>query len=109
MEINQAIEEWLELCPCDDLVVKELIQSRFNADNIESELPEVNELDVADTVSMMTGIPISKINQKESEKLGDFNDYEYNVDGQLRTVTKSSNIDINTPQRCRNVWETQFK
>ena len=23
MEINQAIEEWLELCPCDDLVVKD--------------------------------------------------------------------------------------
>jgi len=31
--------------------------------------------------------------QEESEKLGDFNDYEYNVDNQLRTVTKSSNID----------------
>ena len=33
--------------------------------------------------------------QEESEKLGDFNDYEYNVDNQLRTVTKSSNIDKN--------------
>tara|TARA_Y100000310_G_scaffold165155_1_gene164912 strand:+ start:8439 stop:9923 length:1485 start_codon:yes stop_codon:yes gene_type:complete len=30
--------------------------------------------------------------QEESEKLGDFNDYEYNVDNQLRTVTKSSSI-----------------
>ena len=23
MDINQAIEDWLELCPCDDLVVKD--------------------------------------------------------------------------------------
>ena len=33
--------------------------------------------------------------QEESEKLGDFNNYEYNVDNQLRTVTKSSSIDKN--------------
>jgi radical SAM superfamily enzyme YgiQ (UPF0313 family) len=31
--------------------------------------------------------------QTESEKLGDFDSYEYNVDNQLRTVTKSSKID----------------
>jgi len=31
--------------------------------------------------------------QEESKKIGDFNDYEYNVDNQLRTVTKSSTID----------------
>ena len=31
--------------------------------------------------------------QDESKKIGDFNDYEYNVDNQLRTVTKSSTID----------------
>ena len=31
--------------------------------------------------------------QLESKKIGDFNDYEYNVDNQLRTVTKSSTID----------------
>jgi len=24
MEINQAIEEWLELCPCDNFTVKDL-------------------------------------------------------------------------------------
>ena len=24
MEINQAIEEWLDLCPCDDFTVKDL-------------------------------------------------------------------------------------
>ena len=31
--------------------------------------------------------------QEESKVIGDFNDYEYNVDNQLRTVTKSSKID----------------
>ena len=31
--------------------------------------------------------------QTESKKLGDFDSYEYNVDNQLRTVTKSSKID----------------
>ena len=31
--------------------------------------------------------------QEESNKIGDFNNYEYNVDNQLRTVTKSSKID----------------
>ena len=30
---------------------------------------------------------------EESKNIGDFNDYEYNVDNQLRTVTKSSMID----------------
>ena len=31
MEINQAIEEWLELCPFDDLVVKD--ENYFNPKN----------------------------------------------------------------------------
>ena len=31
--------------------------------------------------------------QEESKKIGDFNNYESNVDNQLRTVTKSSTID----------------
>lgn len=31
--------------------------------------------------------------QEESKKIGDFNNYEYDVDSQLRTVTKSSKID----------------
>ena len=34
--------------------------------------------------------------QVESKEIGDFNDYEYNVDNQLRTVTKSSTIDKET-------------
>ena len=34
--------------------------------------------------------------QIESKEIGDFNDYEYNVDNQLRTVTKSSTIDKET-------------
>ena len=38
-------------------------------ENIDADHPDVLEIDVADTVSMMTGIPISKINQKESEKI----------------------------------------
>ena len=24
MKLNQAIEDWLELCPCDDFTVKDL-------------------------------------------------------------------------------------
>ena len=38
-------------------------------ENVNDDFPDVLEIDVADTVSMMTGIPISKINQKESEKI----------------------------------------
>ena len=34
--------------------------------------------------------------QIESKEIGDFNEYEYNVDNQLRTVTKSSTIDKET-------------
>ena len=32
--------------------------------------------------------------QKKSFKVGDFDDYEMNVDGQLRSVSKSSKISI---------------
>ena len=45
----------------------EILKEKYS--NVENDKPEVSELNVADTVSMMTGIPISKINQKESEKI----------------------------------------
>tara|TARA_R100001594_G_scaffold23686_1_gene46422 strand:- start:1069 stop:1269 length:201 start_codon:yes stop_codon:yes gene_type:complete len=36
MEINQAIEEWLELCPCDDFIAKDqqAFGGKFNRSKI---------------------------------------------------------------------------
>ena len=36
MEINQAIEEWLELCPCDDFITKDqqAFGGKFNRSKI---------------------------------------------------------------------------
>ena len=38
-------------------------------DNLNKEIPFVSEEDIEYTVSKMTGIPLSKLEEKESEKL----------------------------------------
>ncbi|MBI65700.1 MAG: Clp protease ClpC [Candidatus Marinimicrobia bacterium] len=48
------------------------IQSKY--ENATDLILDVNENDVADTVSTVTGIPLQKINQKESEKLLNMSD-----------------------------------
>lgn len=48
--------------------IYEQLQKQWK-ENISKEMPVIMEEDVAYTVSKMTGIPLSKLNEKESEKL----------------------------------------
>ena len=60
-----------------------------NYTNSEDNFIEVTDLDVADTVSMMTGIPIKKINQKDSDKILKINNIiKKNIIGQDEAIDK---------------------
>ena len=66
---KQKFENAAKLRDKEQKLVKKIEITQESYSNADSEKPLVDDLDVADTVSMMTGIPISKINQKESEKI----------------------------------------
>tara|TARA_B100000029_G_scaffold512342_1_gene608712 strand:- start:364 stop:2811 length:2448 start_codon:yes stop_codon:yes gene_type:complete len=66
---KQKFENAAKLRDKERSLVKKLNELQHKYQNIEEDYPIVEELDVADTVSMITGIPITKINQKESEKI----------------------------------------
>jgi len=60
-----------------------------NYTNSEDNFIDVTDLDVADTVSMMTGIPIKKINQKDSDKILKINNtIKKNIIGQDEAIDK---------------------
>ena len=72
---------------------KKLDEYRFNwQNNSKKNIPIINEDDVADVVSMITGIPLSKVATSESEKLLKMTDeLKKAIIGQDEAIVKVSN------------------
>ena len=72
---------------------EKLDKYRFNWHNdSKKNVPTINEEDVADVVSMITGIPLSKVATSESEKLLNMTDeLKKSIIGQDKAITKVSN------------------
>ena len=68
---NQKFENAAKLRDKEKKVIEKLNKLNFNYNLDESVLnyTQVTDIDVADTVSTITGIPISKINEKDSVKI----------------------------------------
>ena len=66
---KQKFENAAKLRDKEQKLIKKIDKARLAHSESDIEKPTVDDLNVADTVSMMTGIPITKINQKESEKI----------------------------------------
>ena len=69
--INQQFENAAKLRDKEKDIVKkiELINNKLQITNNELDIVEISDMDVADTVSIISGIPISKINERESVKI----------------------------------------
>ena len=65
-EIDCPLEKSKEIA---EKMVEKLNNLQDEYTNSDEHFIDITEYDVGETVSMMTGIPIKKINQKESEKL----------------------------------------
>ena len=62
---RQKFENAAKLRDKEKKLINKLQELQENHENVIHDFSIVSELDVADTVSMMTGIPIYKINEKE--------------------------------------------
>ena len=69
--INQHFENAAKLRDKEKKILNKIasINSKFKTTIDDSELVEISDKDVADTVSIISGIPISKINEHESVKI----------------------------------------
>ena len=69
--INQHFENAAKLRDKEKRILNKiaLINSKYRTTIDDSELVEISDKDVADTVSIISGIPISKINEHESVKI----------------------------------------
>ena len=67
---NQEFEKAVELRDKEEALVEKLdsVKEEWNKDRDTSE-PSITEEDIADVVSTMTGIPLSRIEEKESVRL----------------------------------------
>ncbi len=66
---NQKFENAAKIRDKEKKMFEKLTELQSAHNKSTDSFIEVNELDVSETVSMMTGIPIKSINQKESDKL----------------------------------------
>ena len=86
---NQKFENAAKIRDKEKKMVENLKVLQDNYTNSEDNFIEVTDLDVADTVSMMTGIPIKKINQKDSDKILKINNIiKKNIIGQDEAIDK---------------------
>ena len=69
--INQQFENAAKLRDKEKNVLKkiELINNKLKITSNDLDIVEISDMDVADTVSIISGIPISKINERESVKI----------------------------------------
>jgi len=69
--INQQFENAAKLRDKEKNVLKkiDLINNKLKITSNELDIVEISDMDVADTVSIISGIPISKINERESVKI----------------------------------------
>jgi ATP-dependent Clp protease ATP-binding subunit ClpC len=73
---NQNFEEAAKLRDKEKNLLAELEQAKFNWDlKNQNTFYEVDEQDIADVVAMMTGIPVNKIAESETEKLVKMEEY----------------------------------
>lgn len=89
---NQNYEEAAKLRDKEKSLLAELEQVKFDWElKNQNTYHEVTENDIADVVAMMTGIPVNKIAESESEKLVRMEDYlKQYVVGQDEAVEKIS-------------------
>ena len=75
--INQQFENAAKLRDKEKDIFKkiELINNKLKITNNDMDIVEISDKDVADTVSIISGIPISKINERESVKILNIKDY----------------------------------
>ena len=66
---KQKFENAAKIRDKEKKMVEKLNDLQMEYTNSDEHFVNITEFDVAETVSMMTGIPIKKINQKESDKL----------------------------------------
>ena len=68
---NQKFENAAKLRDKEKVILEKLNKLNFNfkLSETKSDFVNINDIDVADTVSTITGIPISKINEKDSVKI----------------------------------------
>ncbi len=73
---NQNFEEAAKLRDKEKNLLAELEQAKFNWDlKNQNTFYQVDEQDIADVVAMMTGIPVNKIAESETEKLVKMEEY----------------------------------
>lgn len=91
---SQQFEKAASLRDQERVLLKALEAAQRNWTKEETKhAPEVTERDIADIVSMMTGIPISQVAEKESEKLlkmgESLREFIIGQDEALKTLTKA--------------------
>lgn len=89
---NQNYEEAAKLRDKEKKLLQELEQVKYNWDlQNQNIFFDVNEQDIADVVAMMTGIPVNKIAESESQKLVNMESYlNQTVIGQKEAIAKIS-------------------
>jgi ATP-dependent Clp protease ATP-binding subunit ClpC len=89
---NQNFEEAASLRDKEKRLLAELEQKKLDWDiKSQNMVFEVNEMHMADIVAMMTGIPVNKIAESESNKLVKMEEYlKKNIIGQNEAITKIS-------------------
>lgn len=87
---NQQYEKAADLRDQESKLIKKLEESKVEwEEESKSAKYPVNEEDIAEVVSMMTGIPVTKVAQKESKKLVGMNDrLKKHIIGQDTAVDK---------------------
>ena len=96
--INQVFEKAAKLRDKEKILNNKIKRIQETYSNDFDNMLEINDSDVADTVSLITGIPIYKINQKESEKLLNMNEIiKENIIGQNHAI----NSVVSCIQRAR--------
>ena len=76
---KQKFENAAKLRDKEQKLIKKIDKAKLTHSESDIAKPTVDDFNVADTVSMMTGIPIAKINQKESEKI-------LKIDGKIKKI-----------------------
>ena len=96
--LNQTFEYAAKLRDKGKLLLAKLEKEQLKFSNESEDYLTITERDVADTLSVITGIPLHKITQKESEKILNMgNDIKNRIIGQDHAV----NIVVSSIQRAR--------
>jgi len=84
---KQKFENAAKLRDKERKLVTKIEELQKKYESVDPDFPLVTDFHVADTLSMMTGIPISRINQKESEKI-------LKIDSKIKKIIIGQNFAI---------------